>query len=100
MTTFVWTGASGRFGAITDLGTAANWTSTNAFPSVPTASDSLIFNSRPGMLTGTVQGLNAEFSGVGTWELLDAQLTLGLVAIDAGTALSGSGIVTGAITND
>src|ERR1700722_2360035 len=101
MTTFVWTGASGRFGAITDLGTAANWTSTNAFPSVPTASDSLIFNSRPGMLTGTVQGLNADFSGVGTWELLDAQLTLtGLVAIDAGTTLSGSGIVTGAITDD
>ena len=121
MTTFVWIGASGRFGATTDLGTATNWTSTNALPSVPTVSDSLIFNSRPGILTGTVHGLNADFSGVGTWSLLGAQLTLagpltvagtlsttgasvaaGSVAINAGAALSGSGsgTATGTITDN
>jgi hypothetical protein len=119
MTTFVWNGNLGRFGPTTDLGTAANWISTNAFPSVPTAGDSLTFNSRPGTLTGTVQGLNADFSGLGTWNLLGAQLTLaglltvdgalsitgakvtaGSVAINAGAALSGSGTVTGTMTDD
>jgi Ca2+-binding RTX toxin-like protein len=119
MTNFVWFGASGRFGATTDLGTATNWTSTNALPSVPTVSDSLIFNSRPGILTGTVHGLNADFSGVGTWSLLGAQLTLAgpltvdgalsttgasvtaaSVAVNAGATLSGSGTATGTITDN
>jgi hypothetical protein len=91
----------------------------NAFASIPTANDSLTFNSRHGILTGTVQGLNADFSGVGTWDMLGAQLTLaglltvdgaltiaggsvtaGSVAIKAGAALSGRGAVTGAITDD
>jgi hypothetical protein len=119
MTTFVWVGAGGRFGAITNLGTTANWTSTNALTPLPTASDSLVFDGRPGILTGTAQGLNADFSGVGTWDLEGAQLTLagaltvdgtlsttgasvaaGSVAINAGAALSGSGTVTGTITDN
>jgi hypothetical protein len=101
MTTFVWNGNSAKFGGTSDLGTATNWTSANAPASVPTASDSLIFNSRPGILTGTVQGLNADFSGVGTWDLLGAHLTLaGLLAVDAGAALSGSGTMTGTITDN
>ncbi len=116
MTTFVWNGNSARFGGSSDLGTATNWTPSL---SVPTASDSLIFNSRPGILTGTVQGLNADFSGVGTWDLLGAHLTLaglltvdgalslaggsaaaGSVAVNAGAALSGNGTVLGPITDD
>ena len=115
MTTFVWIGPIGRFGVTNDLGTAANWTPV----SVPTATDSLIFSSRPGLLTGTAQGLNADFSGVGTWNLSGAQLTLaglltvdgtlstslasvtaGSVAVNAGATLSGSGTVTGAITDN
>ena len=76
MTTFVWVGAGGRFGAITNLGTTANWTSTNALTPLPTAGDSLVFDGRPGILTGTAQGLNADFSGIGTWDLEGAQLTL------------------------
>src|ERR1700722_17407553 len=119
MTTFVWVGASGRFGAITNLGTTANWTSTNPLTPLPTAGDSLVFDGRPGILTGTAQGLNADFSGVGTWDLEGAQLTLagaltvdgtlsttgasvaaGSVAVNAGAALSGSGTVTGTITDN
>ncbi|HET7879373.1 MAG TPA: hypothetical protein VFL55_00705 [Acetobacteraceae bacterium] len=119
MTTFVWFGSSRRFGGTSDLGTAANWTSINALTSVPTASDSLIFNSNPGILSGTVQGLNADFSGLGTWSLQDAQLNLaglltvdgalsltgstvtaGSVTVNVGAALSGSGSVTGTITDN
>jgi len=115
MTTFVWIGPIGRFNVTNDLGTAANW----APVSVPTATDSLTFSSRPGLLTGTAQGLNADFSGVGTWNLSGAQLTLaglltvdgtlstslarvtaGSVAVNAGATLSGSGTVTGAITDN
>jgi hypothetical protein len=119
MTTFVWNGNGAKFGGTSDLGTAANWISTNAIASVPTASDSLTFNSRPGILTGSVQGLNADFTGVGTWDLLGAHLTLagllsvddaltiaggsataGSVAVNAGAALSGSGTVKGTITDN
>src|ERR1700760_4738501 len=119
MTTFVWCGSSRRFGGTSDLGTAANWTSINALTSVPTASDSLIFNSNPGILSGTAQGLNADFSGLGTWSLQDAQLNLaglltvdgalsltgstvtaGSVTVNVGAALSGSGSVTGTITDN
>ena len=115
MTTFFWTGPIGRFNVTNDLGTAANW----APVSVPTATDSLTFSSRPGLLTGTVQGLNADFSGVGTWDLSGAQMTLGgvltvdgtlsttgasvtasSVAVNSGATLSGSGAVTGPITNN
>jgi serralysin len=119
MTTFVWFGSSRRFGGTSDLGTAANWTSINALTPVPTASDSLVFNAMPGILSGMVQGLNADFSGVGTWNLQGAQLNLaGLLTVDgalsttgatvttssltvnAGAALSGSGTVTGTITDN
>jgi RTX calcium-binding nonapeptide repeat (4 copies) len=119
MTTFVWVGPVGRFGATTDLRTAANWSSTNALTPLPTASDSLVFSSRAGLLTGTAQGLSADFSGVGTWDLSGAQLTLaglltvdgalstsgasvtaGSVAVNAGATLSGSGTVAGTITDN
>jgi hypothetical protein len=97
MTTFAWIGPIGRFNVTNDLGTAANW----APVSVPTPADSLLFsNNLGGTLTGTVQGLNADFSGVGTWKLLGAQMTLaGLMTVD-GATLSGSGTLTGTITDN
>ena len=80
MASFAWFGAGiRRFGATTDLGTAANWSSVNPLPSVPTASDALFFNAGVGAITtlsGTATGLNASFSGVSNWVLQGATLTL------------------------
>ena len=97
MTTFAW--APSPFGGTTVLSSPANWSSVTP-NAIPTAADSLVFNSRPGTLTGAVQILNADFS-LGAWNLLEAQLTLGgLLTVSAGATLSGSGTVTGTITDN
>jgi T5SS/PEP-CTERM-associated repeat protein len=60
-----WNGGSG-----TSLGTAANW----SLDRLTTSADVLTFNSS-GTLTGTAQGLDANFNG-GPWVLNNATLTL------------------------
>ncbi len=75
-----WTGASG-----TDLGTAGNWQPA----AIPDTTETLIFGATSGgLLTGTVGGLNAVFSGIGAWFLQGSTLTLAGEAIPPASSLA------------
>ena len=75
----IWTGATG-----TDLGTAGNWSPV----AVPTATETLIFDTQTGgILTGTANGMNADFGGTGVWLMQGATLSL------AGETLSPTSVV-------
>ena len=96
ITDVTWTGTTG-----TDLGTAGNWQPNT----LPDASETLHFNlAAGGILTGTVAGMNAEFTGEGGWVLQGAALTVageadapaisdaGNVTVNGGTIAAGGSI--------
>ncbi len=69
-----WNGPSGG-----DLGGAGNWQSeqTGAAPATPPGpSNSLVFASTGGVLTGRLTALDASFGGLSPWTLAGANLTL------------------------
>ena len=109
MTTFTWIPVPGRFGPATQLGTAANWQIPNPIASVPltqtasvapTKADTLVFaGNAGGMLNGAGVGLDAAFTGLGTWNLNGALLTLaggsfinGTVMAQGGAQINSNGI--------
>ena len=101
MTTFTWIPVPGRFGPATQLGTAANWQIPNPIASVPltraasvapTIADTLVFaGNAGGMLNGAGLGLDAAFTGLGTWNLNGALLTLAGGSFINGTVMAQGG---------